>query len=129
MTDGSTSKKVFIGLLLQLTRTRYDEQLKAEATTMMAAVREYFFHTFELFTFIAFMSGRAERLPVQNRVLAARGMKLTTDLHPVLKLRNNGIIPSLPPCAPSLLYNGHLVFPGGKERSGRDADPSPLLVP
>jgi hypothetical protein len=41
MTDGSTSKKVFIDLLLQLTRTRFnDEQLKAEATTMMVAVRE-----------------------------------------------------------------------------------------
>jgi hypothetical protein len=26
---------------------------------------------------------------------------------------------------PSLLYNGHRVFPGGKERPGRDADPSP----
>jgi len=26
---------------------------------------------------------------------------------------------------PSLLYNGYQVFPGGKERSGRDADPSP----
>ena len=26
---------------------------------------------------------------------------------------------------PSLLYNGYWVFPGGKERSGRDADPSP----
>jgi hypothetical protein len=26
---------------------------------------------------------------------------------------------------PSLLYNGHLVFPLGKERPGRDADPSP----
>jgi len=26
---------------------------------------------------------------------------------------------------PSLLYNGYRVFPGGKERSGRDADPSP----
>jgi len=25
----------------------------------------------------------------------------------------------------SLLYNGHQVFHGGKERSGRDADPSP----
>ena len=25
----------------------------------------------------------------------------------------------------SLLYNGHRVFPGGKERPGRDADPSP----
>ena len=25
---------------------------------------------------------------------------------------------------PSLLYNGYRVFPGGKERLGRDADPS-----
>ena len=27
---------------------------------------------------------------------------------------------------PSLLYNGYRVFPGGKERPGRDADSSPL---
>ena len=26
---------------------------------------------------------------------------------------------------PSLLYNGYRVFPGGKVRQGRDADPSP----
>jgi hypothetical protein len=26
---------------------------------------------------------------------------------------------------PSLLYNGYRAFPGGKERPGRDADPSP----
>ena len=26
---------------------------------------------------------------------------------------------------PSLLYNGYRVFPGGKERPGHDADPSP----
>ena len=26
---------------------------------------------------------------------------------------------------PSLLYNGYRVFPGGKLRPGRDADPSP----
>ena len=26
----------------------------------------------------------------------------------------------------SLLYNGYRVFPRGKERPGRDADPSPL---
>ena len=26
---------------------------------------------------------------------------------------------------PSLLYNGYQVFSGGKERPGRDADPSP----
>jgi len=33
------------------------------------------------------------------------------------------------PCGPlSLLYNGYRVFPGGKERPGRAADPSPLLV-
>ena len=30
---------------------------------------------------------------------------------------------------PSFLCNGHWVFPGSKERLGRDADPSPLLVP
>ena len=35
--------------------------------------------------------------------------------------------PALGP--PSLLYSGYRVFPGGKERPGRDADPSPLLVP
>jgi len=30
------------------------------------------------------------------------------------------------PCGPpSLLYSGCLVFPGGKERPGPDADPSP----
>ena len=30
------------------------------------------------------------------------------------------------PCGPpSFLYNGYRVFPGGKERPGRDADPSP----
>jgi hypothetical protein len=30
---------------------------------------------------------------------------------------------------PSLLYNGYRVFLGGRMRPGRDADPSPLLVP
>jgi len=30
---------------------------------------------------------------------------------------------------PSLLYNWCRVFPGGKERPGRDAEPSPLLEP
>jgi hypothetical protein len=30
---------------------------------------------------------------------------------------------------PSLVYNMYRVFPGGKERPGRDADSSPLLVP
>jgi hypothetical protein len=33
--------------------------------------------------------------------------------------------PDRPWCPPSLLYNGYRVFSGGKERSGRDADPSP----
>jgi len=33
--------------------------------------------------------------------------------------------PARPWGPPSLLYNGYQVFPGGKERPGRDADPSP----
>ena len=32
--------------------------------------------------------------------------------------------PDRPWGPPSLQYNGYRVFPGGKERSGRDADPS-----
>jgi len=32
--------------------------------------------------------------------------------------------PDWPWDPPSLLYNGYRVFPGGKERPGRDADPS-----
>ena len=32
---------------------------------------------------------------------------------------------SRPWSPPSLLYNGYRVFPGGKERPGRDADTSP----
>jgi hypothetical protein len=28
---------------------------------------------------------------------------------------------------PSLMYNGYRVFPRGKERPGRDADPSPAF--
>jgi len=35
--------------------------------------------------------------------------------------------PDRPWGPPRLLYNGYQVFPGGKERPGRD--PSPLLVP
>ena len=34
--------------------------------------------------------------------------------------------PDRPWGLPSLLYNGYRVFPGGKERPGRDANPSPL---
>jgi hypothetical protein len=33
--------------------------------------------------------------------------------------------PDRPWGPPSLLYNGYRVFPGGKERPGRDADPLP----
>jgi len=33
--------------------------------------------------------------------------------------------PDLPWSPPSLIYNGYRVFPGGKERPGRDADHSP----
>jgi hypothetical protein len=35
------------------------------------------------------------------------------------------ICPDRPWNPPSLLYNGYRVFPGGKERPGRDADTSP----
>ena len=34
--------------------------------------------------------------------------------------------PDRPWGPPSLLYNGYRVFPGGEERPGLDADPSPL---
>jgi len=37
--------------------------------------------------------------------------------------------PDRPWDPPSLLCNGYRVFPGCKERPGREADPSPLLVP
>jgi len=37
--------------------------------------------------------------------------------------------PERPWSPSSLPYNGYRAFPGGKERPGRDADPSPLLVP
>jgi len=37
--------------------------------------------------------------------------------------------PDRPSGPPSLLHNGYQAFPGVKERPGRDADPSPLLVP
>jgi hypothetical protein len=36
--------------------------------------------------------------------------------------------PDRPWGSPSLLYNGYRVFPGGKERPGREADTSNLLV-
>ena len=39
-----------------------------------------------------------------------------------------GTCPDRPWGPPSLLHNGCLVFPRGKERPGRDADPSPFLV-
>jgi len=35
--------------------------------------------------------------------------------------------PDRPWGPPSLLYNGYRVFPGGKERPGRDADPLPTF--
>jgi hypothetical protein len=37
--------------------------------------------------------------------------------------------PNRPWDSPSLLYNGYRVFPGDKERPGRDTEPSTLLVP
>jgi hypothetical protein len=37
--------------------------------------------------------------------------------------------PDQPWGPPSLLYNGYRLFPGGRKRPGRDADPLALLVP
>jgi hypothetical protein len=37
--------------------------------------------------------------------------------------------PGRPWGPPSLLYNGYRVFPRGRKRAGRDAVPSPLLLP
>ena len=34
-------------------------------------------------------------------------------------------LPDRPWCPTSLLYNGYRVFPGGRKRPGRNADPSP----
>jgi hypothetical protein len=36
--------------------------------------------------------------------------------------------PDRPRGPPNLLQNGYRVFPGGRKRPARDADPSPLLV-
>jgi hypothetical protein len=38
---------------------------------------------------------------------------------------NYRICPDRPWGPPSLLYNGYQVFPGGRKRPGREADPSP----
>jgi hypothetical protein len=35
-------------------------------------------------------------------------------------------LPNRPWGQPSLLYNGYRIFPGGRKRPGRDADPSAL---
>jgi hypothetical protein len=37
--------------------------------------------------------------------------------------------PDRPRGPPNLLYNGYRVFPEGRERPGRDADPNLLLLP
>jgi hypothetical protein len=34
-------------------------------------------------------------------------------------------VQTAPAALPTLLYNGYWLFPGGKERPGRDSDPSP----
>jgi hypothetical protein len=52
LTDGSTYRKVFIDHLLELTGKRLDDQqLKDEATTMIAAVCRLSFHTILIFEY------------------------------------------------------------------------------
>jgi hypothetical protein len=48
---------------------------------------------------------------------------------PGIESRWGRYFPHLSRPALDLLYNGYRVFPGGKERPGRDANPSSLLVP
>jgi hypothetical protein len=68
---------VLIDPLLQLIGTRFnDEQLKSETITIMAAVRDCFTHLNSLLSWRS-CPVAPKRLPIQNRVLAARGMKLT----------------------------------------------------
>lgn len=102
MTDGSTSKKVFTDLLLQL--QRWTAKGRSHHHDGGGTWVLYYTH---LSSLLSWLSCRVEpkRLPVQNRVLTARSMKLTTDRHLVLKLRNNGIIPPLPPCT-LMTYQG-----------------------
>ena len=51
---------------------------------------------------------------------------------PGIEFRRGGEIfrtcPDWPWGPPSLLYDGYCVFPGGKLRPGRDADPSSAVV-
>ena len=74
----------------------------------------------EIFTFLVGVDG-----PV-SVVGIATGYELDG---PGIESRWGGEIfrtfPDRPWGPPSLLYNGYRVFPGGKERPGRDADPSP----
>jgi hypothetical protein len=44
---------------------------------------------------------------------------------PGIESRWGASCPDRPWGPPSLLYNGYWVFPGGRKRLGRDADPSP----
>jgi len=68
------------------------------------------------------------------RVKSGRGVTLTPHLLLVpLVMKEWSYTSTLPmgrtACTePQCLYNGYRVFPEGKERPGRDADPSPLLV-
>jgi hypothetical protein len=47
---------------------------------------------------------------------------------PEIESRRGRDFPHLSRQPPNLLYNGYRVFPGGKERPGRDADPLPPSV-
>jgi len=51
--------------------------------------------------------------------------KFVVMFYPLLPTHYVHTCPERPWGPASLLYYGHRVFPGGKERPGRDADPSP----
>jgi hypothetical protein len=74
---------------------------------------------FDIRVFLEYLSRESSRL-------VKIGRKMTDSLH-----ENPGggeisrTCPDRPWSPPSFLYNGYRVFPGTKERPGRDPNPSP----
>jgi len=56
-------------------------------------------------------------------IVTGYGLGLSGDRIPV-GARFSAPVQTCPGAPPSLLYNGYRVFPGDKERPGRDAEPS-----
>ena len=84
------------------------------------------------FLFVRFLSSVISFIFVELNYIFIMYSNVTTGYGldgPGIESRRGGGIfrtfPDRPWGPPSLLYNGYRVFPGGKERLGHDADPSP----